>query len=94
MKATIQDRKQSTTPICNYYAWLWRTVNDDEPACRNFTSLESAHVWLAKWIAEWPEAEEYGIDHNDDEGNPVADFLSEAIKRRIGENKEEFEQRN
>lgn len=77
-----------------YTAWMWR----DDPFLNpppekresRFRSLVSARVALTQWLADWPEATEYGIDHDTPDG-PVADFLSSAIQERMLAIREEQE---
>jgi len=68
-----------------YTAWIWRTPNKRLQS--KFRSEETARTWLTSRLCEWPHAFEYGIDLTDDNGEPVAIFLSDSIKERIAESK-------
>ena len=67
-------------------AWIWRGEPGPGVERREsrFSSLIAARVALCAWVSDWPEATEYGIDHEDDASweGPVADFLSDAIIER------------
>lgn len=68
-----------------YTAWMWRTEANPgaEVREREVDSFAEAKLQLTKWMSEWPESFEYGIDHEDADGVPVADFLSDAIIDRM-----------